>query len=280
MKAEPLLPIGEVSRRTRLSERALRLYEQEGLVSPARSANGRRAYAMADLRRLQQVQILRRAGYSLADIRLLLAGRDFNAYEAIALQLEGLRAEQETLARSIGLLEAAQTRLTDGEALDAEALCDLIRLAERSIEEENWRQTLSLYWTDEEQERWKVAMSARFTAERCAAIERDWADLVGRIEKAMARNTPADSEAAIGLGKEWLVLQQPYMDALPDLWPKTVRMYADMDRWSHRVTVPFSKAVLDYMRLAVTAGRAKGVIAPSKYALDEEGNPILKEDPP
>src|ERR1700758_3205989 len=116
MKAEPLLPIGEVSRRTRLSERALRLYEQEGLVSPARSANGRRAYAMADLRRLQQGQIRGRAGYSLADIRGLLPRRDFNAHEAIALQLEGLRAEQEALARSIGLLEAAQTRLTDGEA--------------------------------------------------------------------------------------------------------------------------------------------------------------------
>jgi DNA-binding transcriptional MerR regulator len=271
MKAEPLLPIGEVSRRTRLSERALRLYEQEGLVSPARSANGRRAYAMADLRRLQQVQILRRAGYSLSDIRGLLARRDFNAHEAIALQLEGLRAEQEALARSIGLLEAAQTRLKEGEALDGEALCDLIRLAERSIEEENWRQTLSLYWTDEEQERWKVAMSARFTAERCAAIERDWSRLAARIEKAIARNTPPDSDTAIGLAQEWMVLQQPYMEALPDLWPKTVAMYADMDRWSHRVTPPFSKAVLEYARLAVAAGRAKGVIPPSKYA---------KEDPP
>lgn len=280
MKAEPLLPIGEVSRRTRLSERALRLYEQEGLVSPARGANGRRAYAVADLRRLQQVQILRRAGYSLSDIRGLLARRDFNAHEAIALQLQGLRAEQETLARSIGLLEAAQMRLKEGEALDGEALCDLIRLAERSIEEENWRQTLSLYWTDEEMERWKVAMSARFTAERCAAIERDWANLVGRIEKAMARNTAPASDEAVGLGQEWMALQQPYVDALPDLWPKTVRMYSDMDRWSHRVTAPFSKPVLDYIRLAVAAGREKGLIAPSKYTIDAEGNPILKEDPP
>src|SRR5947209_2484744 len=110
MKAEPLLPIGEVSRRTRLSERALRLYEQEGLVSPARGASGRRAYAMADLRRLQQVQVLRRAGYSLADIRGLLSRRDFDAREAITLQLDGLRAEQAALARSIGLLEAAQAR--------------------------------------------------------------------------------------------------------------------------------------------------------------------------
>ena len=278
MKAEPLLPIGEVSRRTRLSERALRLYEEEGLVSPARSAGGRRAYAMADLRRLQQVQILRRAGYSLSDIRALLSRRDFDAGEAIALQLDGLRAEQEALSRSIGLLEAAQSRLEGGQSLDADALCDLIRLAERSIEEENWRRTLSHYWTDEEQKRWQTALSTVFPEERCTAIERDWANLVGRIEKAMAKGMSADSETAFAFAREWMVLQQPYMDAAPDLWPKTVHMYSEMNQWSHLVTTPFSKAVLDYVRAAVAAGRARGVIAPSKYTLDEEGNAILKED--
>ena len=278
MKAEPLLPIGEVSRRTRLSERALRLYEQEGLVSPARTEGGRRAYAMADLRRLQQVQILRRAGYSLSDIRGLLSRRDFDAAEVIALQLEGLRAEQAALARSIGLLEAAQTRLKEGEALDAGSLCDLIRLAERSIEEENWRLALSRYWTDEEQERWKNAWSAKSSADYCLTMERDWAVLVGRIENSMTKGIPADSETAFALAREWLVLQQPLIDAMPDLWPKTYRMYSEMDQWSHRVTPPFSKAVLDYIRAAATAGREKGVIPPSKYALDTEGNPILKEE--
>lgn len=275
MKAEPLLTIGEVSRRTRLSERALRLYEQEGLVSPARSANGRRAYAMADLRRLQQVQVLRRAGYSLSDIRGLLARRDFNAHEAIALQLQGLRAEQETLARSIGLLEAAQTRLTDGAALDGAALCDLIRLAERSIEEENWRRALSGYWTSEEQERWRNAMSES----ECSALERDWAELVFQVERAMAQGMNHDSEAALALAKDWLTLQQPFIDAAPDLWPKTFKMYSEIDKWSHMVTPPFSKEVLDYVRAAVTAGRAKGAIPPAKYAVDADGNLILKEDP-
>jgi len=227
---------------------------------------------------LQQVQILRRAGYSLSDIRTLLSRRDFDAAESIALQLDGLRAEQAAISRSIGLLETAQSRLQGGQALDAEALCDLIRLAERSIEEENWRQTLSRYWSDEDLERWKNAWSTSSAAAQCLGMERDWADLVGRIEKAMAKGTPADSEAAFALGREWLVLQQPFIDALPDLWPKTVAMYSDMDKWAHRVMPPFSKAVLDYIRAAVAAGRAKGVIPPSKYVIDADGNAILKED--
>jgi len=177
MKAEPSLSIGEVSRRTRLSERALRLYEAEGLVAPSRSAAGRRVYSLADLRRLQQVQILRRAGYALAEIRELLKGRDFDAGEVISLHLSALRAERDGLDRSIALLEGAQARLQDGTAPDAGALCELIRLAERSLEEENWRRALSGYWSDEEQERLKTALDAAFPGQCHDQSGQDWLDL-------------------------------------------------------------------------------------------------------
>jgi len=67
------------------------------------------------------------------------------------------------------------------------------------------------------------------------------------------------------------------MNALPDQWPRLAQMYAEMDKWSHLAKPPFSKAVLDYARAAVAAGRAKGVIPPSKYALDAQGNSIPTE---
>ena len=277
MKVEPSLSIGEVSRRTRLTERALRLYEAEGLVAPARSEAGRRVYSLTDLRRLQQVQILRRAGYSLAEIRDLLKKRDFDAGEVISLHLAGLKDERATLDRSIALLEGAQARLKDGTALDAEALCELIRLAERGLEEENWRKALSRYWTDEEQERWKTALSACFPGDCQDRAGQDWADLVGRVEAAMAKGIKPETDAAIALGRDWLALQQPLVNALPEYWPRLARMYAEMDRWSHLAAPPFSKEVLDYVKAAVAAGRAKGVIPPSKYALDAQGTPILPE---
>jgi DNA-binding transcriptional MerR regulator len=265
MKAEPSLSIGEVSRRTRLSERALRLYEAEGLVSPSRTAAGRRVYSLADLRRLQQVQILRRAGYALAEIRDLLKKRDFDASEVISLHLGALRAERAELDRSIALLEGAQARLQDGAAPDAAALCELIRLAERGLEEENWRKALSRYWTDEEQERWKAALDGRTCADACRTAGQDWADLVARVEAAMAKGTPPDGKEALALARDWLTLQQPFVDALPEYWPRMVRMYAEMDQWSHLAQPPFSKAVLDYVKAAVAAGRARGVIPSSKY---------------
>lgn len=277
MTVEPSLLIGEVSRRTRLSERALRLYEAEGLVAPGRTAAGRRVYSLADLRRLQQVQILRRAGYALAEIRDLLKKRDFDAAEVISLHLAGLKSERDELDRSIALLEGAQARLRDGTAPDAEALCELIRLAERGLEEENWRKALSRYWTDEEQERWKAALSACFPGDCQDRVGQDWADLVGRIEAAIARGVESGSDAAIALGREWLALQQPFVNALPDYWPRLAQMYAEMDQWSHLAAPPFSSAVLDYVKQAVATGRARGVIPPSKYALDAQGNPIFPE---
>lgn len=277
MKVEPSLSIGDVSRRTRLTERALRLYEAEGLVSPARSEAGRRLYSLADLRRLQQVQILRRAGYSLAEIRDLMKKRDFDASEVISQHLAGLKGERDELDRSIALLEGAQARLKEGTAPDAEALCELIRLAERGLEEENWRKALSRYWTDEEQERWKTALSACLPGDCQDRVGQDWADLVARVEAAMAKGVKPVSDAAIALGRDWLALQQPLANAMPEYWPRLAQMYAEMDRWSHLATPPFSKEVLDYVKAAVAAGRAKGVIPPSKYALDAQGNPIFPE---
>jgi DNA-binding transcriptional MerR regulator len=247
MKVEPTLSIGEVSRRTRLSERALRLYEAEGLVKPARTEAGRRVYSLADLRRLQQVQ------------------------------LGALRDERASLDRSIALLEGAQARLREGTALDAEALCDLIRLAERGLEEENWRKALSRYWTDEEQERWRSALDAAFPGACRDQVGQDWVALVARVEAAIAKDVAPDSETALALGRDWLALQQPYANALPEYWPRLAKMYAEMDKWSHLVQPPFSKAVLYYVKAAVAAGRAKGAIPPSKYALDAQGNPILTE---
>jgi MerR family transcriptional regulator, thiopeptide resistance regulator len=277
VKVEPTLSIGEVSRRTRLSERALRLYEAEGLVSPARSEAGRRVYSLADLRRLQQVQILRRAGYALAEIRDLLKRRDFDAGEVISLHLGALKEERAALDRSIALLEGAQARLAEGAAPDAAALCELIRLAERGLEEENWRKALSRYWTDEEQERWKTALASCFPGDCRDNAGETWRELVGRVEAAMARGVRPDSDAALALGRDWLALQQPLVNALPDYWPRLAQMYAEMDQWSHLAAPPFSKAVLDYVKAAVAAGRAKGAIPPSRYAIDAQGNPIFPE---
>ena len=50
--------IAEVERRTGLTRANIRFYEKEGLLSPARGANGYRDYTEADVETLRKVRLL------------------------------------------------------------------------------------------------------------------------------------------------------------------------------------------------------------------------------
>ncbi len=67
-----LLAIGEVARRTGLAHSALRYYEAEGLLEAAERVGGQRRYAPRVLRRLEVIDLAKRAGFSLAEVRELL----------------------------------------------------------------------------------------------------------------------------------------------------------------------------------------------------------------
>jgi len=117
----PLLRINEVAAETGLTTRAIRYYEEMGLLEPAaRSEGDYRLYDASDLDRLQFIRSLRDdAGFSLAQIGRLLeddAARERNRERfrqtgdpderrALALDARG-RVEHQ-----IEILEAKATRL-------------------------------------------------------------------------------------------------------------------------------------------------------------------------
>ncbi len=71
------MQIGEVAERTRLSLRTIRYYEEAGLVIPAtRSAGGFRLYTNDDVDRLLLLRQAKPLGFSLEDLRELLAVLD------------------------------------------------------------------------------------------------------------------------------------------------------------------------------------------------------------
>ncbi|MGC5014861.1 MerR family transcriptional regulator [Streptosporangium sp. DT93] len=65
--------IGELARRAGVSPRALRYYEQQGLISARRSANGYREYGEADLRLVSEIRSLLAVGFTLDDARPFVA---------------------------------------------------------------------------------------------------------------------------------------------------------------------------------------------------------------
>ncbi|MGN9909994.1 MerR family transcriptional regulator [Phytohabitans sp. LJ34] len=66
------MKIGELSRRTGVSVRALRHYEAEGLIRPARSANGYRAFDEGAVQAVDQIRGLIESGLPTRIIREIL----------------------------------------------------------------------------------------------------------------------------------------------------------------------------------------------------------------
>jgi MerR family transcriptional regulator/heat shock protein HspR len=84
-----------------INEQSLRLYERQGLLTPARSEGGTRRYSADDLVRLQRISELVAAGVNLAAIARILGLEDRNA----ALDERILALEDDNAA-----LRAADTR--------------------------------------------------------------------------------------------------------------------------------------------------------------------------
>lgn len=83
--ASQLLTIGEFARQARLTAKALRIYDEMGLLRPADldPSSGRRRYTAGQVRQARLIGMLRGADLSLAEIGLLLADLDGDRDRAV-----------------------------------------------------------------------------------------------------------------------------------------------------------------------------------------------------
>ncbi len=83
------MKIKEAADRLNISARAIRSYEEKGLLSPSKQAsNLYRTFAEKDIWRLQTIISLREAGMSLVDIKKALAKIDEENNEELRYYLE------------------------------------------------------------------------------------------------------------------------------------------------------------------------------------------------
>lgn len=108
------LTIGEVARRFGVTLRALRFYEDRGLLSPEREGTAR-FYAPDQVERLQLILKGKRLGFTLTEIRELLARHEAGAPNGHAVEA-GLSLRPEQVREQIALLERQQVEIA--EALD------------------------------------------------------------------------------------------------------------------------------------------------------------------
>jgi DNA-binding transcriptional MerR regulator len=108
--------IGELAKRTGVSERSLRYYEEQGLLAPTRTPAGYRVYAESDVDVVRHVQMLLAAGLNTTFIREVLpcmVDTGDGLAPGCPELLPHLRAERDRITIAIDGLATARTLLDD-----------------------------------------------------------------------------------------------------------------------------------------------------------------------
>ena len=126
---EPWLTAAECAARTGLTVRALRVYEEYGLISPHRTAGGWRCYGKDDLIRLNTITLLKSAGLSLAQIRTVTRLNETapSLRHVLEAQVDAWRTKRGEAERGQQIVETALKNLDTQQSLPVDALCNLVR---------------------------------------------------------------------------------------------------------------------------------------------------------
>ena len=77
------MQINEVIQKVDLTKRAIKYYEEQGLISVNKDKNGYRNYSEEDVKTLKEISVYRKLGISIKDIKVLLNTKDKQLLENI-----------------------------------------------------------------------------------------------------------------------------------------------------------------------------------------------------
>ncbi|WP_417309398.1 MerR family transcriptional regulator [Devosia sp.] len=116
----------EAAARLGISGKALRLYEQHGLLAPVRSAAGWRSYGPEQMARAGEIAALRGLGLSLKQVGCVRAGEGAALEPALAAHQTLLEREAQRLAACLTQVRGLRSALLAGQAPELEALAGVL----------------------------------------------------------------------------------------------------------------------------------------------------------
>jgi DNA-binding transcriptional MerR regulator len=208
--------IGALARRTGLSVRTLRHYDDIGLLVPdERLHSGRRLYSPRNVRRLYRIVALRNLGLSLEEIGSVLdQSSDLTATirrhlarveESVALQRQLMR----TLSRMLELLEREHEP----------SLGNFIQAIEETT-------MIEKYYTPEQQEQLALRRQ-ELGDDRIRAAEREWAALIEAVKAEQAAGTDPTSPRMLELAQEWRGLIEQFTGGDEGIRDSLAAMYRE-----------------------------------------------------
>jgi DNA-binding transcriptional MerR regulator len=239
------LKVGVVSRRTGVTVRTLRYYEEIGLMSSSgRTEGGHRLYTAPDLMRLQQIKALQQLGFSLEQVRDWLERPEFSPLRVIELQLERLRAQIELHQRLCRRLEALAVRLRGSEEASAEDLLETIE----------GMTMFEKHFTPEQMQ--KIEERGRqIGVERIREVEAEWPKLIAEVRAEMERGTDPASERVQELARRWMGLVHEFTAGDPGIEASVATMYRKEP--SVRQRTGLDSAIFEYIGRARAASEGR-----------------------
>lgn len=124
------MKIGDLEKLLGIKRSNIFYYEREGLLEPYREDNNYREYSEDDLRRLKTIVVLRKLGFTVAEIRALLAG-ERTLSDVLPENMERLSAQTEELDEAMAFCRELERRGVTMEDFDADAWFEAMESEER-----------------------------------------------------------------------------------------------------------------------------------------------------
>jgi MerR family transcriptional regulator, thiopeptide resistance regulator len=205
--------------------RALRVYEQRGLVRPLRSRAGWRAYGPEALIRLHQVLTLKRLGLSLAKIAVLISGRLSKLDAVLELQEEVLARRWEEAGRGLELVRSARARIASGQALSLDDLTTLTRETTMTDQIPDWARKMQPMIDKNMSAKDKAAIGARADDFDQAKVSAQWDALIAEAKSLVG--TDPGAPRAQDLARRWKAMVLKATGGDPEITAKMGRVWQD-----------------------------------------------------
>jgi DNA-binding transcriptional MerR regulator len=224
--------IGELARASGMTVRALRHYDEIGLLVPSeRTHAGYRVYAGEDVARLFRIVALRGLGLSLADVAAALGGHDVHAV-----------VERRLAALDEQLAEGRRLRERLARVLDGASPHELMDAIERMT-------MYDRHYTPDQQDQ-LAERRAALGEDGLAAAERDWAELLDAVRAEQAAGTDPSDPRVQELAARWRALIQQFTGGDAGLHDSLNAMY-ETEGAARASRGALDGEVMDYMRRAM-----------------------------
>ena len=233
-----------IAKRFGVSAKALRVYERMGLIRPARTQSGWRAYGRAEIERLAAIVALKQLGLPLKRIATILAG-SADLTSVLALQQAALEDTKAQTEEALALVKRARARLANNHALSTDELANLIRRSNMS--EFKWTPKMEALAQKHYTKEQLAELKARpFTDTDQARVSAAWAKVYEDLE-VLGKAADPKSEAALAIGRRAHALINEFTQGDPALFKAVTAMKKDMlkdETVAHQMPAPEQMTLL------------------------------------